>query len=625
MPDFGRRKAVPALLAGTALFVFGVNHFRHIVDAVGKREFTDLLVVNVTMFVYLALSLVLALSHRDVAPSTTSRRLRVAVVITVFNEDPVTFLEALRSLAAQTMLPTAIWVIDDGSKDPACRKAFETWRTTECPAEIVAHFQWQPNAGKRHAQGNAFAAETDADIFMTMDSDTVLDLNAIRDGVAPFANPRVMSVAGMILGLNHSRAYVHVGPESDEDGNEPSRARRAVHWMRRRRSHHSANALAMLSDFGTVVGALAGRAFWSQLGSVPVNSGALSFYRTHVVVDNLEHYLTQTVMGRAVQTGDDAMLTHYALLNGHAVFQSSSRGYTLMPEKIKHLSKQRVRWWRSYFWSSVWVLWRFPVYKPIWWMRLWSLMSFAFMTGIIPWVIVIAPLTGQSISWGLAVIAVMLCYMQASLYLTVRREDMPLRRQVVMFLASPAVFVANVYLIWVLQYIGLFTFAKTGWSTRTQVEVGLGAGAGAETAEAVEVVPEVVRIDAATEKFRPVTVDSPTAIIRPVRPVPTPAPAGSLAAVAKTLRFRPVGAPPAASTQRVRPVELPAERTSRLEPVAPPARRVMPAAARTLVMRPVVVDDTPRRVRRAVPGPSETTQVMQPVDPEPVDGRHSLH
>lgn len=562
MPDSGRRRVVPALVAGLLVGAFGLHHVDQTLAAVGKREFADLLVINLAMFSYLTMSLVMAHSHREIKPSRSSRKLDVVVVMTVFNEDPTTFLEALRSLAKQTMLPAAIWAVDDGSEDPACRNLFRTWSKEECPAGVATHLHFQENAGKRHAQAVAFLEDQDATIFMTMDSDTILDEHAIENGVAPFANKKIMSVAGLILGLNHARKFV---APTDKDGKRLSRVR----LFKCRLSHSWGNVLATVSDYGTASSSLSGRAFWSRLGSVPVNSGALSFYRAAVVRENLDHYLTQKVMGRQVQSGDDAMLTHYALLRGRAVFQSSSRGYTLMPVRLKHLTKQRVRWWRSYFWSNAWVLWRFPVTKPIWWMRLWSVLSFVFMSGVLPWVFVVVPVMNKQVAWGIFLVAAILSYVQASMYLTLRRPDQSLSRQLVVFLLAPLNFVVNMYLIWALQYVGLFTVAKTGWSTRQQVEVGLEpiAQTGEPNAE-----PAPAIADEPTTKFRPVRGEPATVRIRPVpRPQAAPfAPRGSLAAAAQTLRFRPVRRTDGRLEGAVwlRPVE--AERTQRLRPVAPP-------------------------------------------------------
>ena len=59
-------------------------------------------------------------------------------------------------------------------------------------------------ASKRLAQLTTFQDDP-ADVFVTMDSDTVLDRNALAEGLKPFADPRVQSVAGVGVALNWNR------------------------------------------------------------------------------------------------------------------------------------------------------------------------------------------------------------------------------------------------------------------------------------------------------------------------------------------------------------------------------------------------------------------------------------
>ena len=60
------------------------------------------------------------------------------------------------------------------------------------------------NGGKRRAQAVTFGSDPLANVFVTLDSDTVLDPAAIEEGIKPFADRRVSSVAGVLLTLNAS-------------------------------------------------------------------------------------------------------------------------------------------------------------------------------------------------------------------------------------------------------------------------------------------------------------------------------------------------------------------------------------------------------------------------------------
>ena len=52
--------------------------------------------------------------------------------------------------------------------------------------------------GKRHALGVGFRGDPAADVFVCVDSDTILDPHALDAGLGPFADQRVSGVAGFV-------------------------------------------------------------------------------------------------------------------------------------------------------------------------------------------------------------------------------------------------------------------------------------------------------------------------------------------------------------------------------------------------------------------------------------------
>lgn len=68
---------------------------------------------------------------------------------------------------------------------------------------------------------------------------------------------------------------------------------------------------------------------------------------------------------------------------------------------------------------------------------------------------------------------VLLSYVRSVRYLSVRRPDQTFLSQLVTFALAPVSSLFNVYLCSMLQYVGLVTCLKTGWSTRAEVEVSL--------------------------------------------------------------------------------------------------------------------------------------------------------
>jgi hyaluronan synthase len=439
----GRRQLLLVTAAVAGLFLaFGVHHWLALQASLLHHHIDNATLINLSAFTWLCVTLGLAHSHRDTGGEDPSAAERfVSLVMTLYNEDPAVFMAVLRSIGAQTRVPDRLWITDDGSGNDDCHQVFLRWHATECPAGVDVRYTRQDNTGKRGAQAAAFRDDLQAHIFVTVDSDVILDPNAVEQGIRPFQSKRVMSVAGFLLGLNYQR-----------------------------------NLLTCLVDVGFVSAFLNGRGGLSRLGSVSVNAGGLAFYRAHVIRDNLDHYLAQKVLGRHVQSGDDAMLTRYALLEGRCLFQRSAVGYTLHPEKLSHLTKQRLRWWRSFFWGNVWLLYRFPMGRIVWWMTLWQFVEFAFMSILMPLALVIVPVTTGHFGTKMIVFIVLLAYIQSAQYLSVRRPDQTYRSQVGLFLLAPFGSILNFYLGWMLQYAGLVTVAKSGWSTRQTVEVGLGAG-----------------------------------------------------------------------------------------------------------------------------------------------------
>lgn len=392
--------------------------------------------VHFVAFAWMAL--LLLMSHANGIFKATLREIEkfnVCVVTPVYNEDPETFKQMLYSLENQTRKPDFLYIVDDGSKDLACMEAYKEWVKT---ANIASRYTYKENNGKREAQAVAFRDTPEADIYVTIDSDTVLDPRAIEEGIKPFSRYEVKSVAGLLLGLNYKT-----------------------------------NLLTKLIDLGFVSSFLNGRAAWSKIHNVAVNCGGLAFYRADVVRKYLDEYLTQTVMGNKASSGDDRIMTNFALLEGWAVFQESSVGYTLLPENIKHLTKQRIRWWRSFFWGGIWLIRRFTPRYVVWWLVSWQFASFLMYTAILPIVIFINPITNQHIPLAFFLYIFGLSYIRNVRYLSYKRPDMTLITQVSIYLLSPLATLLHMYLCSVLQYVGLVTFYKTGWATRNKVEVGL--------------------------------------------------------------------------------------------------------------------------------------------------------
>ena len=401
-------------------------------------------------FIYLAFTLWMAHTHEDfVATDPESiaylAGLRVSVVMPVYNEDPETFRRALESVAAQTRPVQRLHVVDDGSKTRACAEEME--RFIAAHPELDAAYTYVSNNGKREAQAVAFRTDPAADIFVTMDSDTILDERAIENGLQPFAKPKVMSVAGMLIGLNRRRSL-----------------------------------LTRLVDLGYTNSTLNTRACHSRLGSVCVNQGPLALYRAFIPRKYLDVYLNHTFLGRRVVSGDDRMLTNFSLMEGEAVMQQSAVGATLLPTSIGHLTRQRIRWSRSFFRGGMWLIRHLPANRTAWWLMAWRYVAFCLFTVMYPTILLIQPAVDGYLPIAFFVYVGLLSYAKSLRYLTIRRADETVWSQLLTYAMAPLSTLLHLYLSTLLRYVGLLSVQSTGWGTRQSVEVGFTIASGSAKA-----------------------------------------------------------------------------------------------------------------------------------------------
>ena len=231
---------------------------------------------------------------------------RVIAIVPAYNEEPELLRNTVLALVAQTRRPDKIYVMDDGSKTPVV------------PFDAPGVF-WlrQPNQGKRHAQANVlnlFDAD-EWDYIFTVDSDSVVDEDALEHMLRAMSNPEVQACTGMLLVRN---------------------------WDQ--------NLLTRLVDINVVTSCLLSRMARSSVGAVCPTSGALALYRAEVVYDNLDDYCDSGTVG------DDRRLSLYALLRGRVVAVNEAVVETALPDTWKGTFKQRLRWSQSAWLAAPFVI-----------------------------------------------------------------------------------------------------------------------------------------------------------------------------------------------------------------------------------------------------------------------------
>ena len=266
-------------------------------------------------------------SYRPFAPALMGSAPTMTVVIPAYNEGAMVA-QAIDSVAA-ARYPVGrlqIIVVDDGSTD-------DTWmhiqRAAARHGDRVQAVQLPRNRGKREALGTGFRLST-AEILVTVDSDSVIEPDALLALAGPFSQARIGVVAGRVLVYNRHEGLIP-------------------------RMLHVRFILAF--DFL--------RAYQSTFGTVYCSPGALSAYRASAVRRVLDGWLNQRFLGAPATYGEDRALTNDILHLGYdSVYQRAASVLTVVPTTYTKLCKMFLRWERSFVREEIrfaCIVWRRPL------------------------------------------------------------------------------------------------------------------------------------------------------------------------------------------------------------------------------------------------------------------------
>jgi len=369
-------------------------------------------------------------------------RYHVAVLVPLYNEDPGFLRRCLESLLDQSRPPDSVHVVDDGSK--VDYTAQQEWFTAACARQgVEASWQRTPNRGKRSAQVTASERARAADIFLTIDSDADLDREAVAQMLQPMADPRVQSVAGVVLAANAER-----------------------------------NLLTRCMDLYMTTWQLTERSSQSVLRSVTVNTGVLAAYRAAILRDHTHAYLHETFLGRTVHFSDDSMLTLFAKLRGRTVQQPTAFALAAQPETLSHHVRQQLRWMRGSAIRTCWRLRYLPLSQYAFWTQLVHIFLAVTCGLVFAWLFLVQPFVVGVPLWMFVVVPVTISYVESLRYLTIRRHGQSLRRQLGVFALAPLAMLWSTVVLRALKWYGVATCARTGWGTRANVEVRPAPSAG---------------------------------------------------------------------------------------------------------------------------------------------------
>ncbi len=254
--------------------------------------------------------------HADLQP-------RVAIIMPAFNEQTA-IAGSIQSLLALDY-PAAklqIVAIDDGSSDGTLREMNTLAAHSGGRVHVIG---FPENRGKRAAMAAGIRA-TDAEVVAFVDSDSVLEPDALTRLVQGFADPRVGAICGHADVLNVRQSVLT-----------------------------RMQAVRYFVAFKVI------KAAESLFGCVTCCSGCFSAYRRDAIAPYLGWWETQTFLGVQSPFGDDRSLTNCVLRTHRVIYEERAVSRTIVPHTFRQFMVQQTRWKRSWTRESLIVstfIWR---------------------------------------------------------------------------------------------------------------------------------------------------------------------------------------------------------------------------------------------------------------------------
>ncbi|MFJ5517700.1 glycosyltransferase family 2 protein [Streptomyces griseoluteus] len=412
-----RSRLVACVLGAVGVAAWAATY--HLALGGSDRKFlTALYLFDAALIVFYISSLEVNTQWRNRRPAKG----RIVALVPAYEEEPRLLRAALESLLRQTCPVDEIHVMDDGS--------------SQHPVEPFDHprIHWhrQANGGKRYAQAGILSrlSADEWDFVLTVDSDSVPAEDAVEHLMRAMSKPKVMAATGLILTRNFRD-----------------------NWLTR------------ISDVNIGTSCLMIRSSRSVLGAVETTSGALALYRAPVVFGNLADYV------KSGTNGDDRRLTMYALLRGDVVVVNDALVHSAMPDSVRGLFKQRLRWgkssWQALPFAVINLEWRkllFPLLAVTQWIMLPVLLvmtlSGVFFRAQGPYV---------WIAFG-SYLAIR--YAETAQYL-IRRPHMSRTTKMITWLwATPVELLVKILVIYPAKYWAVLKLRERGWHTRGNAHAG---------------------------------------------------------------------------------------------------------------------------------------------------------
>ncbi|MGO8761243.1 MAG: glycosyltransferase family 2 protein [Desulfobaccales bacterium] len=312
--DPGLKVMIPALLAVALVLAVRFGSFQAYAQLLSPRTYASFLPAlgasyALVMLIFQLFRTVLWARYKPY-PLTDGPWPRLTVIIPAYNEGAMVE-KAIDSVAASDYPAERMEIIciDDGSDD-------DTWfyiqQAQRRYPHLVRPIRFAANRGKKEGLYAGFTRGR-GEIFVTIDSDSIIAPEALRHLVAPLLHDgRIGAVAGNVKVYNRNQSLMG--------------KMQGVRFVN----------LDYL------------RASQSLYRAVVCTPGSLSAYRRTALMPILSAWRRQTFLGAPCHHSEDRALTNFILRAGHyTYYQRTALVYTLVPETYKGVCRMYLRWERG--------------------------------------------------------------------------------------------------------------------------------------------------------------------------------------------------------------------------------------------------------------------------------------
>jgi N-acetylglucosaminyltransferase len=361
------------------------------------------------------------LANEDSTPLGFSKLPSVGVVVPLFNEGESIY-HTIKSLA-QSRYPQGkleVWVINDGSTDDSGYWAEKAASEHSC-VKVICNSQ---NIGKRLGIARA-VRQMRQEFVVSVDSDVIVDSNAIAILMSGFAHKKTAAVGGRVSVANANRNWL-------------TKMQTVKYWVGYEFLKNLENA------FGTVL----------------CLSGCLTAYRRQVLLELEDTLEKRNLFGVSIKYGEDRYLTRQIVKLGYETkLDLRAKCITKAPSTLQGYFAQQLRWRRSNivdFLGGFFHVWRLNPFVAVHYYALYTLIL------TYPCVLWASAVSGHLFEGFLVHVGILALFGVCYVFGT-RHEPDHLRVSPLAFLCMSFVLPAT-YMV--LNILALFTLDSGSWETR---------------------------------------------------------------------------------------------------------------------------------------------------------------